>query len=52
MKIFKWYIDYLDSKDKFKRKRIKFESYDLAKEWGSKNLEKFDLDTINILKEK
>ena len=40
------YIDYLDSKNKFKQTRKDFKTYDEAKTWMFENFEKPNIDFI------
>ena len=40
------YIDYLDSKNKFKKTRKHFESYKEAFNWILKTFDKMDIDLI------
>jgi len=40
------YIDYLDSKNKFRETRKEFATFDEAKQWMIENFEKIDLDFI------
>ncbi len=41
------YIDFLDSKNNFKKTRKDFKNYDSALAWMKQNFEKWDLDMIN-----
>lgn len=41
-----YYIDYLNAKDNFRPKRIEFNDYKTAIQWGRENLENFHIDMI------
>lgn len=43
------YIEFLNKDKNFKRDRKEFESYEAAKNWAFKNLEKFNQDYIKYL---
>jgi len=44
----KCYIEYLDSKNKFKQTKKKFSNYKQAENWGKKNLENYHPDMIKF----
>jgi hypothetical protein len=44
------YIEYLDSADNFKTKKVEFSTYGAAITWGMKNLDNFNPDMIKLKK--
>jgi len=44
----KYYIEYLDCKNKFRQTKVEFETEEQAKKWMLKNLEKYNEDCIRM----
>jgi hypothetical protein len=44
-----FYVDYLDSKNKFRPKRKYFNSYEDARDWCIETMDKFDPDYIKTV---
>ena len=43
-----YYIEFLDSKNRFQKTKKEFKNYDAALEWGAKNISNFNVDMIRI----
>ena len=43
------YIEYLNSKNNFKKTKKVFKTFEDAKKWGLKNLENFNIDFIKFI---